>query len=180
MKERPILFNGDMVRAILSGQKMQTRRPVKPPFEIHPNGFITKADKNGRFNPYQCPFGQPADRLWVRETWAPDAGEILYRADLDSDESEPIQWHPSIHMPRAASRILLEIDESKIERVQDITEDGARAEGVVCPWYPAYCNQSYTDHFMELWDFIYLKQGFEWDANPFVWVVKFHRMEVSK
>lgn len=69
MKERPILFSAPMVRAILEGRKTQTRRIVKPPFEIHPNGFMTRPRGNERLTPYPCPHGQPGDRLWVRETW---------------------------------------------------------------------------------------------------------------
>lgn len=116
MTERPIIFNGDMVRAILSGQKTQARRP----FSCH-NTF----------------FGRIGDRLWVRETFAehPQFNEIAYRADGEEPRDgdgfiwQP-RWLPPIYMPRRLSRIILEITDVRMEQLQDITEDDARAEGV--------------------------------------------------
>ena len=192
MKERPILFSGAMVRALLADAKTQTRRVVK--MESHQQ--IEQRD-DGRDWPWMydgerdadywmaCPYGQPGDRLWVRETHAPQAdcwgswerwtrGEggpapiIRYAADA---EKAPFieRWRPSIHMPRWASRITLEITGVRVERLQDISEADAIAEGVytdpACPAYDAYA---------QLWDEI---NGLgSWEANPWVWVVGFHRI----
>ena len=165
MKERPILFSGEMVRAILEGRKTMTRRVVKPPFEIHPNGYITRRQGNERLCPYICPYGQPGDRLWVRETfnWSGD-NELLpgephkkcpertgYTSDnvvwaVDGYDEHPqygkALWLPSTHMPRWASRITLEIVSIRVERIQDITKGTQaevihriEAEGVTCKSY---------------------------------------------
>lgn len=180
MKERPILFSGPMVRALLRGEKTQTRRAVKPQpaygcrYEM--NGAGTHAlhlsDVPGReFVPptprsvdhlLPCPYGEPGDRLWVRETWAPcddlvlnhdldDPENVAYRADLSArffDGLQPLDttnwnwdfvgtgtkrgWRPSIFMPRWASRITLEVTEVRVQRVQDISPEDAEAEGCVC------------------------------------------------
>lgn len=151
MTERPIIFNGDMVRAILSGEKTQMRRPVKPqPVFDHDAGHPhwVWSNKKGRqvawrgdIRPFlmvnYCPFGQPGDRLWVRETFAehPQFNEIAYRADGEEPRDgdgfiwQP-RWLPPIYMPRRLSRIILEITDVRMEQLQDITEDDARAEGV--------------------------------------------------
>ena len=123
MKERPIGFNEEMVRAILDGKKTQTRRPIKQQY-----GGV-----------HDCPYGKVGDRLWVRET----------------------------------SRITLEITNVRIERVQDISEHNAKAEGVMPDKETGGC----VDAFMFLWDEIYASKGFGWDANPWVWVIEFKKME---
>ena len=172
MKERPILFSAPMVRAILEGRKTVTRRAVKHqpdvpvtdaiPRRNYPHGPAT-ADwywrpQHGHLNGvpsngwnFKCPYGQPGERLWVRETWRgvvkispPDSplelGVARYVPDRDEcfrldyaatqvRDDEP--WRPSIHMPRWASRILLEITDVRVERLQDISEEQARAEGVL-------------------------------------------------
>ncbi len=130
MTERPILFRGPMVRAILNGRKTQTRRIVKP----QPEESLWPIWQ--RF-PHQsgCPFGAPGDRLWVREThYVQSAGYIdgagrliLYRA---SEPDAPCTWTRSIHMPRWASRITLEVEQVRVQRVQEISEEDARAEGI--------------------------------------------------
>ena len=128
MKERPILFNGDMVRAVLAGQKTQTRRAVVPPTRTRGN--------HGSL----CPYGQPGDRLWVRERWAADMSFDDLPPRMLAPRGMPIyyhataqcmdyKWRPSIHMPRWASRITLEITDVHVERVQDVTNDEAIAEG---------------------------------------------------
>jgi hypothetical protein len=165
MKERPILFSGPMVRAILDGRKTQTRRPVKPqPFVATPSMFDLS----------KCPIGQPGDRLWVRETWqlcdydGPGGypkTDSVYRADGETDDKRK-GWRPSIHMPRSASRITLEIARVWVERVQDITEDGAIREGMV-----RVDRCSPFQMFRDTWQSIYGT----WDANPFVWAVEFRR-----
>jgi hypothetical protein len=173
MKERPILFSGPMVRAILDGRKTQTRRPVKPqPFVATPSMFDTS----------KCPLGQPGDRLWVRETWRtgylfgmPRGQERqipIYRADGISIYPAGVEinflWRPSIHMPRWASRITLEITRVWVEMVQDITEEGAIREGMV-----PLDRSSPSEMFRDTWECIYGT----WDANPFVWAVEFRRVE---
>lgn len=183
MKERPILFNDDMVRAILAGQKTQTRRPVDPQ--------------------RQCPFGQPGDRLWVRETlfyeWhmhdvtygEPDlpggmySHRCIYRAD---NPDYPVNvgvyargWTPSIHMPRILSRITLEITDVRVERVRDISEEDAQVEGVrpafSHPGFDGVTSQpSYRWGFWRIWDELYAARGLGWSVNPWVWVVTFKRV----
>jgi hypothetical protein len=191
MKERPILFNGDMVQAILSGQKVQTRRPIKP----QPSEMLLTYDGEIDSLLQKCPFGQPGDRLWVRETWGINYNpveHIVYKErDAWMDSYSDQKWRPSIHMPRQISRILLEIDEIKVERVQDITEDGARAEGAENEKYldfvdwansvapPGSHIQTLVEHFAAIWDGCYRREEFDpmrFDANPWVWVVKFHQI----
>ena len=200
MKERPILFNGDMVRSILAGQKTQTRRPIKRPFEIHAEGYLARPDGlGGRLRPYPCPFGKPGDRLWVKETHArhPQFAEVAYRADGEAfEDADGFTWHPkwtpSIHMPRILSRITLEITNIRVERVQDISEDDAWAEGVeeldvtgvfsavgLCDTARRY-GMSMEDTrciYAHLWDTLYAARGLGWDVNPWVWVVTFKRVE---
>lgn len=204
-REIPIIFNGDMVRAILAGQKTQTRRPVKsqqcdaaiavddvgfgefvPVFEApeRPNGIHGPAA-------IRCPFGQPGDLLWVRETFSEAGGNApeltLYRANYPghviSDprgyESIPpasaIKWRPSIHMPRWASRILLRVTAVRIERVIDISEADALAEGATPGKYLGL-DRAAARSFSDLWDSIYNN----WDTNPWVWVIEFERVTDSK
>jgi hypothetical protein len=209
MKERPILFSGDMVRAILEGRKTLTRRLLKPQpivrdierFEIEYREFIMWSLKALIGH---CPYGQPGDQLWVRETWMNIEGiKTYYKADLKAEsitfaenlrKAFDFKWKPSIHMPRWASRILLEIDEIKVERVQDINEDDAKAEGSDFRSYPykdgndtryiesnlpAEYGVIFRNSFAGLWDSIYAKQGAGWDDNPWIWVIKFHRLEAK-
>lgn len=183
MKERPILFSGPMVRAILDGRKTQTRRPVaslRHPYGhlLGPQGvakeFIAKTEA------IRCPIGQPGDRLWVRETWAPHAdipGSAIYRCDRGGDYQDTVtpnfRWRPSIHMPRWASRITLEITRVWVERVQDITDEDAFKEGAptMTGCLDDSCVMSFRQGFYDLWQSIYGT----WDANPFVWAVEFRR-----
>jgi hypothetical protein len=178
MKERPILFSGEMIRAILEGRKTQTRRVLKPemfacdPRPVHP-----------------CPYGQPGDRLWVRETISQhnycgfplalipqvNAARMRvwsYAADA-VDEGTVTRNRPSIHMPRWASRLTLEIAKVRVERVQEISEADAIAEGCTTAGWGA--RQGYRN----LWDTINGKRGFGWDANPWVWIVDFKPIIVS-
>lgn len=202
MRERPILFNGAMVRAILAGQKTQTRRVLKMPhgyWETSPNGLTPI--------PAGCPFGQPGDRLWVRETWRPqtihscamdtcdcDAVGVTYAAD---NEWIPHTWQnpvpddwcmpeaaargnvPSIHMPRWACRIALEITAVRVERLQAISDPDALAEGIeelngrYTPNGGSYECRTPVGAFHELWT----STGGNWDSNPWVWVIEFKRVE---
>ena len=215
MKERPIIFSAPMVRAILEGRKTVTRRVVKPqPSPGHEwagwcVSSTTKADEGkavwavGR-SPYlidahrvRCPYGQPGDRLWVRETHAivprtayrcsEGVQQVLRPYDVNDAAifregfdrcSGGIRWRPSIHMPRWASRITLEITGVRVERLQDITEDDALAEGVDPANEPSELRwQHYAPHavaFRNLWESI--NGAGSWGDNPFVWVVEFKRV----
>lgn len=199
MTERPILFNDAMVRAILRGQKTQTRRPVKP----QPD---TVRFNDARWRSWTCPLGQPGDRLWVRETFARHprkANTILYRANVPQHRVDnavwinpdgtdtPVKWVPSIHMPRALSRITLEITDINVEQVQDITNPEAIAEGAHevhkvgdDPTHPTWTMgsgmwryDSPREAFAAAWDSIYAKRGLDWRVNPWVWVVDFKQID---
>ena len=182
-KERPILFSGPMVRAILEGRKTQTRRVVK--FDPCPSSYAMVSHYDGLGNVVltdgsylRCPYGQPGDRLWVRETWAhrrwmlgdasPDPTTV-YRADSD-DLRGCDRWRPSIHMPRWASRITLEVVSVRVERLQDISEEDAMAEGVAL----AENYRGRLAHFAGLWEQI--NDLGSWNANPWVWVVEFRKL----
>lgn len=184
MREKPILFSGPMVRAILEGSKTQTRRVCK----LDVRGGMPQPEFDSLLR--YCPYGQPGDRLWVRETcWLYGRWEVKgvrkngkpswrfvligKRVRFDkpgTDESmaywgggEGWSWRPSIHMPRWASRITLEITGVRVERLGEISESDARAEGV----------QSVAE-FKELWASI--NGPGSWEANPWVWVVEFRRI----
>lgn len=216
VKERPILFNGEMVRAILDGCKVQTRRVIKPQppawarFENPTGDGVTWTDRNEDTDDLQfwpdydkpiiCPYGVPGDRLWVRETFEtdPSEGDITYLADGEVyrflckasdvffDRHRKGKRFPSIHMPRWASRITLEIVSVCVERVRDISEEDAKAEGIQlldAGWgiegIATRC-QCPTVAFANLWDLINESRGFGWDANPWVWVVSFKRIESQR
>lgn len=168
MKERPILFSAPMVRAILDGSKTQTRRIVK-----------MKTPKVRTLLDYSvdglcvgpCPQGNTGDRLWVRETFGLLGDEeqhvLHYRAT--HPRAHVTGWTPSIHMPRRASRITLEITGVRVERLNDIGQFDAAAEGVIPD------DEDFVGAFMALWESI-AGPG-SWDANPWVWVIEFKRME---
>ncbi len=197
MKERPILFSGEMVRAILDGRKTQTRRVVKPQPPDHwiPEvGYYypTLVDRDGEQFPgektfgasdesfgLKCPYGQPGDRLWVRETWAPHADmphTAIYRCDRGGDYQDTVthgfRWSPSIKMPLWASRITLEITSVRVEMLQDITEHDASREGVELRQPEA---QTFYGEFRRLWESIHSHES--WTTNPWVWVIEFKRPE---
>jgi len=187
VKERPILFSAQMVRAILQGRKTQTRRIVKGlPYAplafaeftaADPSGFWGFGHANNPIHCIHCPYGETGDRLWVRETHCKYGGGFIYRADYGN--LTPISdgvggpWKPSIHMPRVASRIALEITGVRVERLDDISEADAIAEGCQCAGVPA----SLTNRgaFAKLWESINGPES--WAANPLVWVVEFRRCE---
>lgn len=201
MKERPILFSAPMVRAILDGTKTQTRRAVKrkalemlcPPIEFSPD-FVAHPEN------YLCPYGEAGDRLWVRETWAQDDedGQLMYRADLGRDmcadaweqgriEGVPrYRWRPSIHMPRTASRITLDISEVRVEHLQDISATDALAEGIVrLPdggyGLPGGSHYHHTDpriSYWSLWDAINGLGATE--ANPWVWALTLKTIHTTR
>lgn len=215
-KERPILFNGAMVRAILSGKKTVTRRLVKgnqipsrsksdspkhqwiAVVQDHPRwGFAafgaTEEECAAELAMYGgCPYGRQGDRLWVREAFNrtnPGGTEGVYYYRADGEFPKCIgggrftgveSWKPSIHMPRAACRILLEITDVRVERLQDISEEQALAEGIAKHPGGGYHIEdskhywaSPIDSFAGLWSSV----GGDWDANPWVWVVEFRRAQ---
>ena len=218
MKERPIIFNDEMVRAILDGRKTQTRRVIKPqPPECTENGTpytgwqkttlpckegfdITAFIDNPKYIG-ECPHGKPGDRLWVREMWSGDycyqkeppsqrvsvmtpdgpmlRESIWYWADGQPEYGDWERPRPSIHMPRWASRITLEITNVRVERVKDISEEDAVAEGVHGEREALAAGMSWYDKprraFRSLWQSIYGTNS--WSDNPWVWVIEFRRVE---
>lgn len=175
--ERPILFSGAMVNAILTGRKTQTRRVVKDPILR-----IYQSDPTRVRADLDCPYGRPGERLWVRETWDERTvqGEriVFYRADCGAD-GDGLKWRPSIFMPREYSRINLAIISVRIQRVQDISEADIKAEGVERVRYRGYTKQTIDDpeDFSDLWDSINAKRGYPWKNNPLVWVIGFRRIQ---
>lgn len=219
MKDHPILFSGAMVRALLDGTKTQTRRALKVRCQE-----IGECDDGSRWpwseNPdtagdhwHACPYGQPGERLWVRETWLEDPEDdgtwaytqyvgckgsplsdiprkfqnpehCIYREGWDGSD---LRWRPSIHMPRWASRILLEIVSVRVERLQDISEADCWAEGIEAVdgalddlaiiHLAKRMGRSFEDAaptYAALWESI--NGAGSWDANPWVWVVEFKRV----
>lgn len=201
MKERGMIFKGEMVRAILDGRKTQTRRPIK----WKQTRFTEIGEReDGSKWPWSedaehacdfwhpCPFGAVGDRIWVRETWNKYGGLLTYRADhdwIDDMRKETVctaKWVPSIHMPRWASRILLEITDVRVEQLNAISEEDATAEGVppagsLLPDYPGTFLTPKGDFatdkvaFQRLWESIYGEES--WQANGWVWVISFKRVE---
>jgi len=192
MSEKPILFNAEMVRAVLDGRKTQTRRILKDaPSDPKCTEHLKHPDGRWFFKGggiAKCPYGKPGTKLWVRETWAhlnDYDGQVLlassrialYRAD-NEETIQPLKWKPSIHMPRWASRINLEITDIRVERVQDISDQEAKAEGVDGIPDPTILGTNYHHiiPFAELWDSINKKRGYGWDENPWVWCVSFKKI----
>lgn len=184
VQEHPIMFNSQMVRAILDRHKTQTRRPVKP--MKHPYGeWLSVEEVVGEIKAETgaviCPFGRKGDRLWVRETWNmfdPWVG-VFYAADDhscgigeydDPDHIEPhnMRWKPSIHMPRWASRITLQITKARVEQLREITAEDAAAEG--------FAGHDPIAGFADAWNEIY--GGSSWADNPWVWVIEFMRVKL--
>lgn len=191
MTEKPILFNTEMVRAILDGRKTQTRRIIK---DSYFNPLISGDLK------WHAPVNS-GDILWVRETWAisrrillnvdPDTGarhwsawsednprRYIYRAGYTyMDDPGPVRWHPSIHMPKEAARIWLKMTDIRCEQLNDMTEEDAIAEGF--PDSPAGTD-SPLERFSVLWDKTVKRvdrDRFGWYGNPWVWVISFKRIE---
>lgn len=207
MKERGIIFNSEMVRAILDGRKTQTRRIMKPQPKTNENGDIwwpsnicqsminikeMMQDNEGVWAGIagiSCPHGGVGDHLWVRETFKAGVcteSTIAYKAthkpsDLEEGWYEEIKWTPSIHMPRWASRITLEITDVRVERLNDISQSDAIAEGAP-PSHPTIDAISrecgFPDFsrswFGQTWWHIYGKKN--WQDNPWVWVIEFKRI----
>lgn len=242
MREKPILFSGPMVKAILDGKKTQTRRVIKQAdmnigipkvyrdrvvsadgveyqplwaTAIHPardSGWIAwyPGDPGADFTEHQygqgflCPYGAPGDRLWVRETWCEADGDPAHDARIHEDLDEvgyrctafraddwidcPAddgRWRPAIHMPRYRCRLLLDVLSIRVERLQDISEADAQAEGAEltgddeaqdgAPDAPRA--ESYRAGFASLWDVINAERGHSWASNPYVWVITFRKID---
>ena len=216
MAVKPILFNTEMVRAILEGRKSCTRRIVKPQQLI---GMLPDKCKSGApeeflkekklmFKPYcdmtdielintayKAPY-QIGDILYVRETWMDYTGLTMYKADCDNYRLESLNfagfgWHPSIHMPKEAARIWLKVTDVRVERLQEITEEQASAEGTnpwdeACyennGWHPTLSDPdsggepNIIDGFHKLWDSTIKKNDLDrygWNTNPWVWGIEF-------
>lgn len=189
MKERPILFSGEMVRSILEGRKTMTRRVVKPLPElkyvetqyVQDRGIDCVESNRPEFQSdvitSYCPYGQPGDRLWVREKFAINNGNdgtsgLIYAEGYSVYTGK---WKPSIFMPRWASRITLEIVSVKVERIQDITEADSISEGM--PKRSFVFETPAKAFFRSLWNELNSKRGFGWDVNPWVWVIEFRRIK---
>lgn len=190
MKERPILFSGAMVRAILEGRKTQTRRVVT--FREYGKTYhFDNADPltswnfierigilNHGHSEIPCPYGIAGNRLWVRETFAIDTESLkgyaqpMYRADGGSF----FKWKPSIFMPRNVSRINLEVTHVRVERVADISDLDSFAEGVYPCGHDAHRCTQWTCSYQTLWNQINAKRGYGWSKNPWVWVIEFRNL----
>lgn len=176
---KPILFNSEMVRAILENRKTVTRRVVKPqpekcahsPYECCGGRFAFRIGDRACTNQYKPPY-RPGDILWVREAfWKSPNGEYTYKSDYN--QAERLTWHPSIHMPREAARIFLRVTEVRVERLQGITEEQSEKEGCT-----AHGGNLALDEFEEVWHRT-LKPAdrvlYGWEANPYVWAIEFEQ-----
>jgi hypothetical protein len=210
-REHPILFSGPMVRALLLGTKTQTRRVVRLPSDrgaweastlggpgVRHSDGTPAAEFTCLWNTttgkaLACPYGAPGDRLWVREAWSyfggaeylyqQDRESVVYRTDGEEQNGRGWTWRPSIHMPRWASRITLEVTEVRVQRLQDISEEDAQAEGAPrdhepCDHIRRSCEDigclgpTYRASFCELWDSINGDRT-PWKSNPWVWAISF-------
>ncbi len=222
MKEHPILFSAEMVKAILEDRKTQTRRVIKPQpihdpdgswrMEMHPR-FGFNSEKTMRdMLPFHCPYGEPGDRLWVKETFGVHDKIISCPNDLPNIRNRGGIYHPVVHfagkelyawgmygpphrrsgrfMPKSATRIWLDIINVRVERVQEILKDDAKAEGISNLWewnktryaeHPEHFVRGvlnpYVANYSVLWDEINAKRGFGWDVNPWVWVIEFKKVD---
>lgn len=176
-----MIFNGEMVRAIIDSRKTQTRRPANASTA---NLLDLQTQYTHKKYNISCPFGAAGDHIWVRETWArynidQDSHDMAYRATPPADWPEEGRWRPSIHMPRWASRLTLEITGVRVERLNSISQEDAQAEGMeLTGWRPTYSDpdsggEVWTpyDNFAQLWESIYGEDS--WKANPWVWVIEF-------
>ena len=188
---KPILFSTPMVQAILDGKKTQTRRVIKID-DTPENWKISIAGTSiVRAEPYdvKLPRYAAGDILWVRETWSihecvkcqagiPALGgeckcEYVYRTNYGATD---FRWKPSIHMPKEAARIFLKVTDVRVERLQDITEEDAIAEGMSKTLVDGVVFISAKGNFHVLWDSLNIKRGYGWDTNPWVWVIEFERI----
>lgn len=195
---KPILFNTKMVQAIIDGRKTQTRRLVSPAHIAALSSSTRKSHPELTDQEFLFQIAAPKYRigeiLYVRETWGTfeEPGKIYYRADNDAPAN--IEWKPSIHMPKTAARLFLIIKEIRVERLRDITEEDARAEGAP----DCFCDEEDEDDrlcqscekrmgarmaFAEIWDETITRKNrpsYGWHANPFIWVYKFEKIQTDK
>lgn len=192
----PILFNTEMVRAILDGRKSCMRRICKDgnEYTVPDMNFYNADRRTYAIHNYAdkehtdklstaertCPIC-PGDILYIRETWSPvfiRPRRYLYKVECKDVENLPIKWHPSIHMPKEATRIWLEVTDVRVERLQDITEVQAQAEGCNSGLLTGACTA--RGQFEDLWNSTIKKSDLDrygWDASPWVWVIEFERCE---
>ena len=202
MKSRSILFSAPMVRALLTGTKTQTRRPLREGAWLDPKEGVIRMCSVGNgvtgFQSVACPYGAPGDQLWVREQFAGSiayerhgyplrewGNKIWYCADGEPRSGQWTRPRPSIHMPRSLSRITLELTDVRVERLQDISEADALAEGVTPKWEPGcsgrlmeaiggFSFRPAASAYADLWEQI--NGAGSWDANPWVWALSFKRV----
>lgn len=204
VRERPIIFTPENAQKVFEGTKTQTRRILKPQpagngdyWDLYNKGpewaFWLNDNRMSEPRTWPCPYGQPGDRLWIREhIWVPphisyrmwrDGADTwpkaMYRAEMDSNDVEFGKEHkwkskPSIHMPRWACRTVVELTEVRVERVQEITEEDAKAEGCEPHAPSGFDGRVYRRPFECLWESINGKGS--WALNPFVWVLSFRRL----
>nr|DAP42622.1 MAG TPA: ASCH domain protein [Caudoviricetes sp.] len=202
MAIKPILFNTEMVRAILDGRKTCTRRAVKTRRKDACGFYVTKRpdgsftgvyeyDEDERMFENQLIQYKPGDILYVRETWCGlpvnEAGHFrghpiyYYKADGDlRPEGWRGAWRPSIHMPKKAARIWLKVTDVRVERLQDIDGKGCLKEGIEEEPLKYVGDEFVKGMFHDLWDSTIKKSDLDrygWDANPYVWVIEFERCE---
>ena len=199
MNEKPIIFSGESVRAILADHKTQTRRVIQPQpvqdpdrswrIEMRPRTGYNSEKTMRNYLPNRCPYGQPGSHLWVRETWAHDdlnckdvtcgnrdhiwwkANEKKIVADSFAGDAH---WSSPIYMPRWASRIDLQIENVRVERLWEISDTDIKAEGIVIKHGSV---SSHFDSFMLLWNEINAKRGYPWSGNWWIWVIEFKRAD---
>jgi hypothetical protein len=218
---KPIIFSMPMVQTILEGRKTQTRRVVKPQPSsgLRKSVFVASGLEDGHGREIKVPY-QPGDTLYVRETWYyeyhmydENEGDALYRYVYKASSPDyPVDvgvgkqgWRPSIHMPKEAARIFLKVKDARAERLQEISEEDAIAEGLACltkdggitykygipdsdglpgnddtGWHWHEWNTDPRKAFQALWNKIYEERGYGWDMNPWVWVISFERIDKPK
>ncbi len=201
---KPIIFSTEMVRAILDGRKTQTRRVIKPQTVTHngPDGqttesideFMNRNWKDAKLLCAACAPYKPGQILWVRETWGVPirvAGEIIYKADYTDKAplADGEKWRSPIYMPREAARLFLLVKAVRVERLQEIAEADAIAEGAETDQYLEFLEwatsvapggsriETVRDNFTHIWNRINARRGYGWDTNPWVWVIEFSRTE---
>ncbi len=188
---KPILFNTEMVQAILGDRKTVTRRVIKPqPIAgIRKSVFVPSGIEDGHGREIKLLY-KVGDILYVRETWQRNycndaivTGKYAYRASPEtwqyfSEEEKNLKkkWKPSIHMPKEAARIFLKVTDVRVERLQDITEEDAITEGMSKTLVDGVVFISAKGNFHVLWDSLNIKRGYGWDTNPWVWVIEFERI----
>lgn len=187
MKERGILFSDEMVRAILDGRKTQTRRAVKrAPSGVHAchwsGSYWALRDEGGgcTCKRIACPYGWVGDRLWVREAWQhgdSPSRPMIYRATDIDRVPVGMKWKPGIHLHRANARITLEVTEVRAQRLHDISDEDARAEGVPRHDGSVRAGENHRAEYACLWNRINGEGAYE--ANPWVWAITFKRVEPS-